>query len=334
MNTKPHENNAISPINGHSKRLSGIASSALFWWFVPSVGFANESAADYALPSTDDLLFTVGGIVVAVVVFATLYLISKRVHGDGKPSNEHTISHLINNDIPLNVFDFDFMYLHYDIGKLYEAIKTKYRHIKSSSATPANKAKAEVFMLVAGKALDKLRATSEVTLDSTYTDSEITSAKLNEAKIGLLKIINDDSNRLGYSATDIVLPDSYDLQERLDNLRIIATDILYEDAADGKHTMTETATRPANRYNAALTNFHKDYLDVKDSNVDNDIDTVFIDVALAAIFDDISEFLFRMDAGEADTNNSLIVTEILGNENFFKQQYATATKRGGLNEDR
>lgn len=326
MNIAPHKKNV--PLVAVAYSAQAITAASLFM-FTPLVASASAVGEEYALPSINNVLFAVGAIVIAVIVFAALLFISKKVHGDGKPSNKHTISYLINNDMPLSVFDFDFMYLNYDISKLYESIKTKYRHIKSSPATLSSKNKSEVLMLVAGNTLDSLREPNEVTLEKTHTDKEIALAQLREIEAGLLKIIDDDSNRLDYSATDRVMPDSYILQERLDYLRIIAADILYK-ANNGAYSEEDSVAMTSQLFNTTLIKLHDDYLDIKKPNIHSDEDTVFMDVALAAIFDEVSEFFHRINAGMGDDDNSLAVAEILKNDDFFKQKIEAATESEGF----
>ena len=326
MSAKLPKNPEISGEVRHLTVTTGIVS---IFALMPLIASASELGTEYALPSSDVVLFAVGVIVAAVIAFTALYFISQKVHGDGKPSNQHSISYLINNDMPLSVFDIDFMYQHYEVTKRYQSIKVKYQHIKSSAASTASKDKADILILVAGKALDALGTPSEVTLDRTHSDSEISLAKLCEIEHGLLKIINDDPKRLGYTATDLVMPDAHILQERLDNLRIIASNILYQADIDGADMTVERTDTIRKILDVTLSKLYDDYIAIA-FRTGADDNTVFFDMALTDIFDDISEFFYRIDAGMDADDNLFIVSKLSNNDDWFNRRYEASIELGGF----
>lgn len=208
------------------------------------------------------------------------------------------------------------------------AIKELAKRVQKSNMTVIQKERASTLSNLSDQTVDTLRELHQLGKVSTENKS-LAAMKLSEVKDGLLSLVNSHSSLVASGFGNIKIPDTFQKQERLEQLRIEGKQLLVKIDSDPTFDNDENKFRLKIIVDKRLDEVWDQYVAAKSSYFDDNQEGIFKidnaktttpDTIIDMIFSDIQEIYKDISAGVKSTKKTSDLGDLLASKGYFERR--------------
>lgn len=194
------------------------------------------------------------------------------------------------------------------------------KRIKKSDMSTIHKARANEIMMLTDKVVDTMRSMHSLGR-LTAKDEVMAVSKLSEFKSGLSSLIEKKADHLFSELDNIKMPDTYDKEDELEQLKIQGITLLDAVKKDPVFDTSENRYVLDKVVNERLDEVWQGYIAAKrvynDGNISGELNP---DVVIDDIFSEIRRMYSDMNNDFHVGRQSSTISNLLANKNYFKQR--------------
>lgn len=209
-----------------------------------------------------------------------------------------------------------------------EAIKDMVGRIKQSKMTNIQKQRATTLLDLSEETIQTLRELHQLGKVSS-SNKLMVASKLSEVKAGLMAMVDSHTSMLASGFADIKIPDTFQKQERLEQLRIEGKRLLAKIESDPNFDSHEDKFRLGVIVEKRLDEVWDQYAAAKSSYFDDNQEGVFTitnsktttpDTIIDMIFDDIAGIYHDIGSGAKSTKKAHDLGDLLTSKSYFERR--------------